>query len=211
MAFLVFEGLDGSGKSSLMAALENELQKRHIAFHRSREPGGTSIGHELRQIILRKEGPSPAPRTELLLYEADRAQHVEEVIRPQLAKGVWVLSDRHAPSSIAFQAGGRVIAQADVEWLNSFATQNLLPDLIILLDLSVEESKKRREQRENKTGLSADRIESEADAFHQRVRQSFLTQAQQDPERWLVLDAQQNPEKLLHRLIQVLQEKKWLV
>ena len=94
MAFIVFEGLDGSGKSSLMAALEGELKKRGIDFHRTREPGGTPLGDEIRNMILRTQGPSPLPRAEILLYEASRAQHVDEVIGPKLSEGKWVLCDQ---------------------------------------------------------------------------------------------------------------------
>src|SRR5688572_24382644 len=111
--FLVFEGLDGSGKSSLMKSLEDHLSTKGIAFHRTREPGGTRLGSSLRPLILSKDGPSPVPRAELLMYEADRAQHVEEIIRPTLAKGVWVISDRYSASSLAFQAGGRAISEED--------------------------------------------------------------------------------------------------
>lgn len=207
MRFIVFEGLDGSGKSSLMAALEKEISQRGIQFQRTREPGGTPLGDEIREMILRKNGPAPMARTELLLYEASRAQHVDEVIRPALKSGVWVLSDRFAASSIAFQAGGRAIKLSDVEWLNQFATDGLEADLTVLLDLSVEESRRRRSGRNQKTGESEDRIESEADEFHERVRQGFLMQAQAQPEKWLVLDARQTPEQLFARLLEHLQQK----
>lgn len=204
MRFLVFEGLDGSGKSSLMAALEKELAQRHLQFQRTREPGGTPLGDEIRHMILRKEGPAPVPRTELLLYQASRAQHVEEVIRPALQKGVWVLCDRFTASSVAFQGGGREIRESDVESLNDFATGGLKADLTILLDLSVEESRRRRQGRGAQSGESEDRIESEADSFHEKVRQSFLKQARAQSEHWLVLNAQETPETLLKQLLEAL-------
>lgn len=207
MKFIVFEGLDGSGKSSLMAALERELQRRQISFHRTREPGGTPLGDEIRNMILRTEGPSPLPRAELLLYEASRAQHVEQVIRPKLAQGVWVLCDRFAASSVAFQSGGREISEKDVVLLNDFATGGLKADLTILLDLSVEESRRRRLGRGAQNGESEDRIESEADSFHEKVRQSFLKQAREDASSWLVLNAQENPEVLFEQLLKALSEK----
>lgn len=210
MKFLVFEGLDGSGKSSLMAALEQELQKRTINFQRTREPGGTPLGDEIRNMILRKEGPAPTARTELLLYEASRAQHVDQVIRPKLAEGVWVLCDRFSASSIAFQSGGREISESDVVMLNHFATGGLKADLTILLDLSVEESRRRRQGRGAVTGESEDRIESEADSFHEKVRQSFLQQARNDSASWLVLDARQTPDELYRQLLQALLERKIL-
>lgn len=207
MKFLVFEGLDGSGKSSLMAALESELEKRGISFHRTREPGGTPLGDEIRNMILRTQGPSPVPRAELLLYEASRAQHVDQVIRPKLAQGVWVLCDRFSASSVAFQSGGRDISENEVVMLNSFATGGLKADLTILLDLSVEESRKRRQNRGAALGESEDRIEAEADSFHEKVRQSFLKQAREDAGAWLVLNAQETPQTLFQQLVKALAEK----
>ncbi|MBS1971066.1 MAG: dTMP kinase [Bdellovibrionales bacterium] len=212
MAFLVFEGLDGSGKSSLMRALEAELSKKGISFHRTREPGGTPLGDEVRNMILRKqEGTVPVPRAELLLYEVSRAQHVDEVIKPKLAEGVWVLSDRFSASSVAFQAAGRAIREEDVVMLNTFATGGLKADLTVLLDLTVAESRQRQAQRTSQTGEAADRIESEKDSFHQLVRDSFLKQAKEDPTGWLVLDARSSTEEMLKILLQTLKEKKWLV
>ncbi|MNJ98475.1 Thymidylate kinase [compost metagenome] len=211
MSFLVFEGLDGSGKSSLMKALEGELQKRSVPFVHTREPGGTPLGDEIRNMILRKEGPAPTSRTELLLYEASRAQHVDEVIRPQLEKGIWVLCDRFAASSVAFQGGGREISEADVHTLNNFATGGLKADLTVLLDLSVEESRQRRQGRGAQTGEGEDRIESEADSFHEKVRQSFLKQARDNASSWLVLDAKETPAVLFQQLLKALSERKILV
>lgn len=207
MRFLVFEGLDGSGKSSLMAALEVELKKRAIACYQTREPGGTPLGDEIRHMILRKEGPAPTSRAELLLYEASRAQHVEEIIRPKLKENIWVLCDRFAASSVAFQGGGREISEKDVHALNDFATGNLKADLTVLLDLSVEDSRKRRQGRGAQTGESEDRIESEADSFHEKVRRSFLKQAQDNASSWLVLDASKTPQELFTLLLQALQER----
>lgn len=209
MPLIVFEGLDGSGKSSLMSALEQELKAKNTPCLRTREPGGTKLGDEIREIILRTEGASPTPRTELLLYEASRAQHVDEVIRPHLQKKYWILCDRFTASSIAFQAGGRSISEEWVEQLNHFATDGVAADLTVLLDLSVEESRKRRSQRESMSGSRQDRIESEADSFHERVRSSFLAQANQNPDRWLVLDASQTPEVLIEKLKNYIRSLGW--
>lgn len=210
MPFLVFEGLDGSGKSSLMNAFESELQQRGLTTLRTREPGGTPLGDEIREMILRRDGPAPTPRTELLLYEASRSQHVDQVIRPALEQKIWVLCDRFSASSVAFQAGGRQISEEWVEKLNEFATGGLQADLTVLLDLSVDESRRRRSQRQNATGSSDDRIESEADVFHERVRQSFLRQASRQPQRWLVLDAGKTPAELLKLLTEHLRSEQWL-
>jgi dTMP kinase len=210
MPFIVFEGLDGSGKSSLMKALEQQLTASNLAFIRTREPGGTPLGDEIRELILRPSESAPTPRTELLLYEASRAQHVDKVIRPALQSGAWVLCDRYSASSVAFQAGGRQISEEWVENLNQFATDGLEPDLTVLLDLSVEESRRRRNQRESRGGAKEDRIESEADHFHERVRQSFLAQAAKNPKNWLVLNAAESPEVLLQQLLAHLKERRWL-
>ncbi len=210
MPFIVFEGLDGSGKSSLMSALESELKSKSLPVLRTREPGGTTLGDLIREMILTKDGPAPTPRTELLLYEASRAQHVDQVIRPALQKEAWVLCDRFSASSIAFQAGGREISVEWVERLNDFATDGLKPDLTVLLDLSVTESRRRRNQRQNASGDREDRIESEADTFHERVRNSFLQQAQKDPKHWLVLDAAETPAQLLEKLSLHIRSLRWL-
>lgn len=190
-----------------MMALEEHLSSHGQSFYRTREPGGTPLGEELRQIILRKTPPNPRPRAELLLYEASRAQHVDEVILPKLKNGEWVISDRFSASSVAFQAGGREIAEADVKMLNAFATNNLEPDVTILLDLSVEESKRRRKGREQNTGEAEDRIEAEADAFHERVREGFLKQSRENPNRWLVLDARKTPSELKMEMLENLKSR----
>lgn len=192
-----------------MATLERELQQKGMAYVHTREPGGTPLGDEIRQMILRKEGPAPLPRTELLLYEASRAQHVEQVIRPALREKKWVLCDRFTASSVAFQGGGRDISVQDVVSLNDFATGHLQADLTVLLDLSVEESRRRRSRRQSHTGDGEDRIEAEADSFHEKVRQAFLNQAQTAP-NWLVLDARQTPQELFTQLMQALRERKLL-
>ena len=209
MPFVVFEGLDGSGKSSLMSALESELKSKGLAVVRTREPGGTELGDKIREMILTQDGPAPTPRTELLLYEASRSQHVDLVIVPALQKNSWVLCDRFTASSVAFQAGGRSIAESWVEQLNEFATNGLKPDLTVLLDLSVEESRRRRTRREAQGGEREDRIESEADTFHERVRKSFTDQALRDQKHWLVLDAANTPAELLTQLLAHLRALKW--
>ncbi|MBC7742896.1 MAG: dTMP kinase [Bdellovibrionaceae bacterium] len=210
MIFLAFEGLDGSGKSTLMRQLEEHLSEKKISFLKTREPGGTPVGDQLREIILKKSSDAPTARTELLLYEASRAQHVDCVIRPALEQKKWVLCDRFSASSIAFQAGGRQISESQVEWLNDFATGSLEPHLNILLDLTVEESKKRRVNRATQVGVAEDRMESEAELFHQRVRKAFLDQGQKKPKAWLILDASQTPEKLFELLKTELKERQWL-
>ncbi len=211
MFFLAFEGLDGSGKSSLMTHLQNHLNTNNTKFIKTREPGGTQLGDQLRALILSKTGETPTPRTELLLYEASRSQHVDLVIKPAIENKLWVLCDRFTASSIAFQAGGRQISEDQVSWLNNFATSGLRPDLNILLDLSVEESQKRRQKRVLHNGEAEDRMESEAEAFHARVRTGFLQQAEKHPQDWLVLDAAKTQDELFQILLSELRGRKWLV
>ncbi len=210
MYFLAFEGLDGSGKSSLMKKLEAELTQRKQAYIQTREPGGTGLGDKLRDLILEKSNPPPVPRAELLMYEASRAQHVEELIRPQLAQKKWVLSDRFSASSLAFQGHARGLGWETVGQLNDFATGGLYPDLTILLDLTVEESERRRTHRQQTLQVEADRIESENRAFHEKVRQGFLRAAAESPQNWLVLDASETVETLFTQLMTELKKRKWL-
>jgi dTMP kinase len=203
--FLVFEGLDGSGKSTLIKGLKTHLEKRSIPYLITREPGGSPLGDQIRELLLKSSGESePSPLTELLLYEASRAQHVDQVIRPKLKSGTWVLSDRFYASSVAFQAGGRTLDLRLVRELNNIAVQGVHPDLWVLLDLSVEAANLRM------AGRELDRIENEARDFHERVRSAYLEEARLNPSQWLVLDASESPEALLNKLIGELEKRQWL-
>jgi dTMP kinase len=204
MAFVVFEGLDGAGKSTLINKLAERLEGASEEVVLTREPGGTELGEEVRKLLLRVDGESPTALTELLLYEAGRAQHVEKKIQPALDRGAWVICDRFAASSVAFQAGGRALPEELIHKLNEIATSGLTPDVTVLLDLSVEEAKRRMEGRE------LDRFEIEKQDFHQRVRDSYLSQAKKDPEKWLILDASKSVEELEKELFAGLRDKKCL-
>ena len=206
MHFIAFEGLDGSGKSTLMNGLKSALDAARIEYVQTREPGGTALGDDIRALLLRDGAEVPRPRTETLLYQAGRAQHVDALIRPALASKKWVLCDRFAASSVAFQAGGRDISRAQIEWLNRFSTDGLEPDLYVLLDLTVDESARRLRGRAGE----ADRIEREARDFHERVRATYLDLARADASRWLILDAAGDAEKLAAQLIAELKSRGWL-
>ncbi|MCB0421631.1 MAG: dTMP kinase [Bdellovibrionales bacterium] len=210
MAFLVFEGLDGSGKSTLIRGLCETLNQQSIDYHLTREPGGTELGEELRTLILRTGHEAPTPRAELLLYQAIRAQHVDLVIEPCLKKGQWVLSDRFTASTYAFQVSARGLNSKDVEWLNAYAAKDVAPDLTVLLDLPTEKSAERMKQREDESGAQKDRFELEKKDFHEKVRQGYLHLSRRQPEKWLVLDACKKPEELLQELLEYLREKQWL-
>lgn len=194
MAFIVFEGLDGSGKSTLMDRFGEHLSSHGLSYLKTREPGGSELGEKIRDLLLHVEKDPPCPRAEILLYEAARAQHVDLKIKPALKARQWVLSDRYYASTVAFQAGGRTLDISDVNQLNQFAISGVEPDLWVLLDLSVEEAQKRM------AGRALDRMEQEKIDFHERVRKSYLDLASEDPDRWLVLDSQKSPEVLFEEL-----------
>lgn len=213
MWFLAFEGLDGSGKTSLAQSLALELGRREQNYLITREPGGTSLGEALREILLKNTAEPPTPKAEVLLYMAGRAQHVERVIRPALARRQWVLCDRFGASSIAFQAGARGLSLAEVSELNDFATGSFYPNLVVLLDLAAERALARRQKRMHQTGIAADRFEQEELGFHQRVRASYLEQAERAREQghpWLVLDAERPVTELTGLLVDDLRRRQWL-
>ncbi len=210
MAFLVFEGLDGSGKSTLIEHLAGELKRRGCDLVLTREPGGTAMAEDIRKLLLRVDGETPVARAELLLYEAARAQHVERVIRPALAAGLWVVCDRFTASSVAFQCYGRELERTAVDWLNKYAVAGIEPDLFILLDLPVEKSLERRQARTVGTGVEDDRFEKEKQVFHEAVRRGYLAQANEDPQQWLVLDAQRTQNELFDDLMLHLTSRSWL-
>lgn len=182
--FLTFEGGDGSGKSTQAALLEGWLREQGHTVVRTREPGGTEVGDEIREIVLHRRGHI-APRAEALLYAADRAHHVSTLVRPALARGEIVLQDRYLDSSVAYQGAGRVLDPTEVRELSVWAAEGLLPDLTVLLDLDVTTGRARLD--ESRTRY--DRLEAEAAEFHSRVRAAYLALAVAEPERFLVLDA----------------------
>ena len=193
--FLTVEGVEGAGKSTFIGLLEAELAKRGIPFLRTREPGGCALGRQIRPLLLDAAQKVDA-RAELFLFLADRAQHVADTIRPALARGEWVICDRYADSTIAYQGYGRGMDVELLQSLNDCATGGLWPDITFLLDLPAEVGLSRALARNGREGLtqSEGRFEAEALAFHQRIREGFLARAARWPERFRVLDASQSPE-----------------
>lgn len=185
--FVVLEGGEGVGKTTQMALLETWLRDAGHQVVRTREPGGTEIGERIRTLVLEHGQGEVDPRTEALLMAASRAAHVQQKIGPALAAGAVVLCDRYIDSSLAYQGAGRGLGVEAVEQINHWATNELLPDLTIVLDLEPEVSRKRRASRDG--GGDGDRIESAESAFHATLRQAFLDRAAQAPDRYLVLDA----------------------
>ena len=189
--FLTLEGGDGSGKSTQMGALTEWLEQQGRTVVQSREPGGTDLGLELREIVLHRRG-FIAPRAEALLYAADRAHHIATLVRPALERGAIVLQDRYLDSSVAYQGAGRVLEASEVRDLSLWATEGLLPDLTVLLDLDPAVGRERLT--ESRTRY--DRLEAEEADFHERVRAAYLALAEAEPERFLVLDATRPVEEL---------------
>lgn len=182
--FVTLEGGDGSGKSTQSRLLAEWLGGQGREVVETREPGGTDLGLELREIILHRRGYI-APRAEALLYAADRAHHVATVVRPAIERGAVVIQDRYLDSSVAYQGAGRVLDPAEVRELSLWAGERLLPTVTVLLDLPVEVGRARLAGARHRY----DRLEAEESEFHERVRAAYLHLAAAEPERFLVLDA----------------------
>jgi dTMP kinase len=189
--FISFEGIDGVGKSTQADLLEAFLHEQGKTVVRTLEPGGTELGQEIRHLLLHRKG-DVAPRAEALLYAADRAHHVATKVRPALARGEVVITDRYLDSSVAYQGAGRVLNQSEVREISMFAVENLLPDLTILLDLDAAASMARRA----KTGTEPDRLEREKVEFFEAVRAGYLKLAADEPERFIVIPATQTIEQI---------------
>ncbi len=189
--FITFEGGDGSGKTTQLRVLENHLIARGKSCISTREPGGTSLGKLIRQVLLEVGKQPITSPTELFLYLADRAQHIDEVIMPALKQGEIVLCDRHTDSTLAYQGYGRGIELGLLRTLNDIASRGIKPDLTLLFDCPVEIGLSRTAQRQFQTGSepSEDRFEREKIEFHQRVRAGFLELARAEPQRFRIIDA----------------------
>jgi dTMP kinase len=183
--FITFEGGDGAGKTSQIEKLRSWLERQGHTVVVTREPGGTDIGVELRNIVLHHRG-FLAPRAEALLYAADRAHHIHTVVRPALERGDVVVQDRYFDSSVAYQGAGRVLSEEEVRDLSLWATEHLMPQLTVVLDIPADIARGRRDS-DNRV---FDRLEAEADDFHERVRQAYHRLADAEPERFLMIDGQ---------------------
>ncbi|MCU1513284.1 MAG: dTMP kinase [Microbacteriaceae bacterium] len=189
--FITFEGGDGSGKSTQAELLSSWLADAGHVVVRSREPGGTELGVELREIVLHRRGHM-APRAEALIYAADRAHNIATKVRPAVERGEIVIQDRYLDSSVAYQGAGRVLDPTEVRDISLWAAEGFMPDLTILLDL--DESIGRERLDESRTRY--DRLESEKSDFHARVRAGYLALAEADPARFLVLPATDTVESI---------------
>jgi dTMP kinase len=192
--FICLEGGDGSGKSTLLARVEQHLKERGFKFLTTREPGGTPVAEEIRNLLL-KPGKM-APMAELMLYEAARAEHVEQVIGPALKENTHVLCDRFIHSTLAYQGYARGLGVELVTRLNEAATGGLHPHAVIWLKIEPELAKKRTASRG-----AENRLDAEKSAFHQKVYDAFLKMTAAEPKTFIVLNAEANPDEIFHELI----------
>ncbi len=200
--FITLEGPEGSGKTTQLPKLADYLRKSGFDVLTTREPGGTSISEQIRTVLHNLENKEMNPRTEILLFQASRAQLVEQVIRPHLAKGGVVVSDRYADLTLAYQGYGHQIDIEPLRVLVTFATGGLKPDLTILLDVDVEIGLRRKELKGEWNRLDAYNLE-----FHHRVRQGYLQLVRTEPQRWEVIDASQPPIQVQNEIRRVVTER----
>ena len=193
--FITFEGGDGCGKTTQIKLLDEYLRSKGYKTLLTREPGSKGLGVKLREILLNYDG-EVSPNAESFLFLADRAQHVDCIIKPALEEGVVVLCDRHTDSTVAYQGYGRGLDLEQIHRLNNIATSGLKPDLTIVLDVDVETSQKR-------VGTEKDRMESAGIEFFERVRKGFLEIAKQEPERVKVVDSTQSIEEIHREILEL--------
>lgn len=201
--FITIEGPDGGGKTTQMNLLVPALQQQGFDIVRTREPGGTEIGDQIRSVIMDMKNKSMDPRTEILLFCASRAQLVEELIRPSLAAGKIVLCDRYADSTMAYQGYGHGLDKTVLTHLLDFATGGLKPDLTLLLDISAEAGLRRRLVNHDEWN----RMDDYALQFHERVRKGYLEMAAAEPTRFVVINADRSPEEIHEEILAVLLKK----
>ena len=194
--FITFEGVDGAGKSTHLAWFTDALRQRGIDLVLTREPGGTPLGEKLREILLHE--PMHA-ETEAMLMFAARREHLEQVIRPAMEQGTWVVSDRFSDASFAYQGGGRGVSIAKLEQLERWVQDDLQPDLTLLFDIPIEVARQRLA-----SNASLDRFELEQGEFFERVRQAYLARAAKMPQRFIVIEAEKSISEVKQKLSEVI-------
>ncbi|WP_299203424.1 dTMP kinase [uncultured Amphritea sp.] len=198
--FITLEGTEGVGKSTNLRFIESVLQQHQVRYQLTREPGGTPLAEQVRELLLANRDEVVADDAELLLVFAARAQHLERVIRPTLAEGCWVLCDRFTDATFAYQGGGRGLSKELIGQLETMVQRGLQPDLTILLDLPVEIGLARASQRG-----TLDRFENERITFFEQVRSAYLERAAADPKRFAVIDASGTLEQVQQQIAVVLE------
>lgn len=214
--FISFEGGEGGGKSTQIRRLKSVFKKNKVPFVVTLEPGGTQIGRKIRELLLNPKNKNLSKRAELYLYEADRAQHVEEVILPALRAGKVVITDRYADSSTVYQGICRGLGVKWTESLNDFATEGLYPDLVIVLDVpeTIGLARVRSRLRSDpkllgkRRVVKMDRLEREKTAFHRKVREGFISLSKKHPKRIALLDATAHPDEISDQICKLI-EKRW--
>ncbi|HCS39909.1 MAG TPA: dTMP kinase [Anaerolineaceae bacterium] len=201
--FITLEGPEGSGKSMQICELADFVRQRGFEVFTTREPGGTFIGDQIREVIMRMDNTMMHPNTEILLFCAARAQIVTEVIRPNLEKGMVVISDRYGDSTLAYQGYGHGLDRKILKEILKFATSGLQPDLTLLLDVDVDEGLNRK----IKGGSEWNRLDAQKVEFHRRVRNGYLEMAKEEPERWRVINASFDPQKVQNDIREVISAK----
>ena len=186
--FVVFEGGDGAGKSTQVKQLTEKLTKLNETVVKTREPGGTELGKKIREILLDQNEFEVSPRMEALLFAADRSINMSQIIKPALEKGNVVIADRHIDSSIAYQGVGRGLGAQTIEEISRWATQEIVPDLTVLLDVDANTGQSRLETK--------DRLDRESTDFHTKVNQAFRDLAKANPDRYIVIDATKPVEEI---------------
>lgn len=201
--FITLEGPEGSGKTSQIPALSEFICARGYDVLVTREPGGTDVGDQIRDVLMNLKNISIVPRTEILLFQAARAQHVEEVIRPALAAGKVVICDRFGDSTLAYQGYGHQTDLETLRYLVNYATGGLRPDLTLLLDIPVKAGMQRKVDND----AEWNRLDAYAEAFHCRVREGYLSLVEAEPDRWTIIDAAQNKEKVQQSMQQAVLDR----
>jgi len=202
--FITFEGGEGSGKSTAIKRIVAQLEKEGYQVVLTREPGGTPISEEIRNVILDKKNTDMDPRTEALLYAASRRQHIVQKILPALKEGKLVLCDRFLDSSLAYQGGARGLGIENVLNVNLFATEGLEPDLTVLFDISPEEGLARITAN---SGREVNRLDVEKLSFHKKVREAFRSLAKANPKRYAIIDASKDKETVYQEAYQAIEER----
>jgi dTMP kinase len=205
--FITFEGPDGSGKTTQAQLLYEYLQERGYTVFLTREPGGTGIGDQIREVLHSLQNTEMLPQTEILLYSASRAQLVGQIIRPHLGQGEIVLCDRYADSTLAYQGYGHGLDLQVLQVITHFATSGLKPDLTFYLDIDVEKGLRRKLAAHQAGEAEWNRMDGQELAFHRRVRQGYLEMAAAEPERWVLIEATQ-PADVAQRAIRTEAEAK---
>ena len=200
--FITFEGIEGAGKSTQSVMLHNYLLQNNKKAVLTREPGGTTTGKKIRDILLSHTDEIFPPIAELFLYEADRSLHINNMIKPKLQEGFYVICDRFTDSTLAYQGYARGLDIKTVKEMNSIATEGLKPDITFLIDIPVEEGLKRISREREK-----DRIEKEDLNFHRKIREGFLKIAEEEKERVVILNGAEKPEVIFKKIVEILKNR----